>query len=146
MHMKKVSDIFRRKGFTNVTISPDAMVRDALRLMAEKNIGSVVIMKDDQYIGLFTERDYARKVILHGRSSDELTVSEIMSEYLPHTSLEHSLEECMEMMSNHNVRYLPVFEGDRYVGVISIIDVVKETMLAQQDRIEHLQNYIHGSV
>jgi len=144
--MKKVSDIFRRKGFTNVTISPDAMVRDALRLMAEKNIGSVVIMKDDQYIGLFTERDYARKVILHGRSSDELTVSEIMSEYLPHTSLEHSLEECMEMMSNHNVRYLPVFEGDRYVGVISIIDVVKETMLAQQDRIEHLQNYIHGSV
>jgi CBS domain-containing protein len=146
MHMKKVSDIFRRKGFTNVTISPDAMVRDALRLMAEKNIGSVVIMKDDQYIGLFTERDYARKVILHGRSSDELTVSEIMSEYLPHTSLDHSLEECMEMMSNHNVRYLPVFEGDRYVGVISIIDVVKETMLAQQDRIEHLQNYIHGSV
>ena len=144
--MKKVSDIFRRKGFTNVTISPDAMVRDALRLMAEKNIGSVVIMKDDQYIGLFTERDYARKVILHGRSSDELTVSEIMSEYLPHTSLDHSLEECMEMMSNHNVRYLPVFEGDRYVGVISIIDVVKETMLAQQDRIEHLQNYIHGSV
>ena len=144
--MKKVSDIFRRKGFTNVTISPDAMVRDALRLMAEKNIGSVVIMKDDQYIGLFTERDYARKVILHGRSSDELTVSEIMSEYLPHTSLEHSLEECMEMMSNPNVRYLPVFEGDRYVGVISIIDVVKETMLAQQDRIEHLQNYIHGSV
>lgn len=144
--MKKVADIFKRKGFTNVTISPDAMVREALRLMAEKNIGSVVIMQDEQYIGLFTERDYARKVILHGRSSDELTVSEIMSEYLPHISQEHSLDECMEMMSNHNVRYLPVFEGDRYIGVISIIDVVKETMLAQQDRIEHLQNYIHGSV
>jgi CBS domain-containing protein len=144
--MKKVSDIFRRKGFSNVTIGPDAMVREALRLMAEKNIGSVVIMKDEQYIGLFTERDYARKVILHGRSSDDLTVSEIMSEYLPQTSMESTLEECMEMMSNHNVRYLPVFEGDRYVGVISIIDVVKETMLAQQDRIEHLQNYIHGSV
>ncbi len=144
--MKKVADIFKRKGFTNVTIGPDAMVREALRLMAEKNIGSVVIMRDEQYIGLFTERDYARKVILHGRSSDELTVSEIMSEYLPQISLEHSLEECMEMMSNHNVRYLPVFESGKYVGVISIIDVVKETMLAQQDRIEHLQNYIHGSV
>jgi predicted transcriptional regulator len=103
-------------------------------------------MENDRYIGLFTERDYARKVILHGRSSDELTVSEIMSEYLPQISLNHSLEECMEIMTNHNLRYLPVFEADGYVGVISIIDVVKETILAQQDRIEHLQNYIHGSV
>ncbi|MCE2834249.1 MAG: CBS domain-containing protein [Chitinophagaceae bacterium] len=144
--MKKVADIFKRKGFSNVTISPDAFVREALKLMAEKNIGSVVIMENDRYIGLFTERDYARKVILHGRSSDELTVSEIMSEYLPQISLNHSLEECMEIMTNHNLRYLPVFEADGYVGVISIIDVVKETILAQQDRIEHLQNYIHGSV
>ena len=146
MAMKKVSDIFKRKGFSNVTIGPNAFVLDALKMMAEKNIGSVVIMDNDRYLGLFTERDYARKVILHGRSSDELTVSEIMSEYLPHISLNHSLEECMEMMTHHNVRYLPVFEADRYVGVISIIDVVKETILAQQDRIEHLQNYIHGSV
>jgi len=144
--MKKVADIFKRKGFSNVTIGPDAFVREALKLMAEKNIGSVVIMENDRYIGLFTERDYARKVILHGRSSDELTVSEIMSEYLPQISLNHSLEECMEIMTNHNLRYLPVFEGEEYVGVISIIDVVKETILAQQDRIEHLQNYIHGSV
>jgi CBS domain-containing protein len=144
--MKKVADIFKRKGFSNVTIGPDAFVREALKLMAEKNIGSVVIMENDRYIGLFTERDYARKVILHGRSSDELTVSEIMSEYLPQISLNHSLEECMEIMTNHNLRYLPVFEADGYVGVISIIDVVKETILAQQVRIEHLQNYIHGSV
>lgn len=144
--MKKVADIFKRKGFSNVTIGPDAFVREALKLMAEKNIGSIVIMENDRYIGLFTERDYARKVILHGRSSDELTVSEIMSEYLPQISLNHSLEECMEIMTNHNLRYLPVFEGEEYVGVISIIDVVKETILAQQDRIEHLQNYIHGSV
>lgn len=144
--MKKVSDIFKRKGFSNVTIGADAFVLEALKLMAEKNIGSVVIMDKDRYLGLFTERDYARKVILHGRSSDELKVSEIMSEYLPHISLNHSLEECMEMMSQHNVRYLPVFEDTRYIGVISIIDVVKETILAQQDRIEHLQNYIHSSV
>lgn len=144
--MKKVSDIFKRKGFSNVTIAPDAFVLDALRLMAERNIGSVVVMVDERYLGLFTERDYARKVILHGRSSDELTVSEVMSEYLPQISLNHSLEECMEMMTHHNVRYMPVFEADKYIGVISIIDVVKETILAQQDRIEHLQNYIHGSV
>lgn len=144
--MKKVSDIFKRKGFSNVTIGPDAFVLEALKMMAEKNIGSVVIMENDRYIGLFTERDYARKVILHGRSSDELTVSEIMSEFLPRISLNHSLEDCMEIMTNHNLRYLPVFEGDDYIGVISIIDVVKETILAQQDRIEHLQNYIHGSI
>jgi CBS domain-containing protein len=146
MAMNKVSDIFNRKGFSNVTIAPDAFVLDALRLMAERNIGSVVVMVHERYLGLFTERDYARKVILHGRSSDELTVSEVMSEYLPQISLNHSLEECMEMMTHHNVRYLPVFEADKYIGVISIIDVVKETILAQQDRIEHLQNYIHGSV
>jgi CBS domain-containing protein len=144
--MKKVSDIFKRKGFSNFTIGPGAFVLEALKMMAEKNIGSVVIMDNDRYIGLFTERDYARKVILHGRSSDELTVSEIMSEYLPRISLNHSLEDCMEIMTNHNLRYLPVFEGDDYIGVISIIDVVKETILAQQDRIEHLQNYIHGSI
>lgn len=146
LRMKNVSDIFKRKGFNNVTIAPEATVREALKIMADKNIGSVVVMQSDQYIGLFTERDYARKVILHGKNSNELTVAEIMSEYLPKVSQLHSLEDCMEIMTNHNIRYLPVFEEDKYVGVISIIDVVKETILAQQDRIEHLQNYIHGSV
>jgi CBS domain-containing protein len=144
--MKNVSDIFKRKGFNNVTITPDATVREALKMMADKNIGSVVVMEEERYIGLFTERDYARKVILHGKNSNELAVSEIMSEYLPRVSQQHSLEECMEIMTNHNIRYLPVFDVDRYIGVISIIDVVKETILAQQDRIEHLQNYIHGAV
>ena len=143
--MRTVSDIFKRKGFSNVTIEPDATVREALRIMAERNIGSVVVMKDDAYIGLFTERDYARKVILHGKNSNELNVSDIMSEYLPKVASGTSLEECMQIMTNHNIRYLPVFDEDRYTGIISIIDVVKETILAQQDRIEHLQNYIHSS-
>ena len=144
--MKNVSDIFKRKGYGNVTISPDATVRDALKLMAEKNIGSVVVMNETEYVGLFTERDYARKVILHGKSSSELSVSEIMSEYLPKVNLTTSVDECMEIMTNHNIRYLPVFDEDKYVGVVSIIDVVKETILAQQGRIEDLQNYIHGSM
>jgi CBS domain-containing protein len=143
--MNKVSDIFKRKGFSNVTVDPDATVREALKIMADRNIGSVVVMKGDSYIGLFTERDYARKVILHGKNSNELSVSDIMSEYLPRVSSDTSLEECMQVMTNHNIRYLPVFDGDRYTGIISIIDVVKETILAQQDRIEHLQNYIHSS-
>jgi CBS domain-containing protein len=144
--MKKVSDIFKRKGLSNVTVTPDTAVITALRIMAEKNIGSVVVMQNDSYMGIFTERDYARKVILHGKSSSELTVGEIMSEYLPKVTPQHSLEECMEIMTNHNVRYLPVFEGEDYVGIISIIDVVKETILAQKDTIEHLQNYIHQSM
>jgi CBS domain-containing protein len=143
--MTKVADIFKRKGFSNVTVLPESTVRDALRLMAEKNIGSVVVMRDETYLGLFTERDYARKVILHGKSSSKLAVSEIMSEHLPTVSPGHSLEDCMEIMTRHNIRYLPVFEGLAYYGIISIIDVVKETILAQQNRIEHLENYIHGS-
>ena len=81
--MKTVADIFKRKGKNNITVAPDSKVLDALKIMAEKNIGSVVVMEDDKYCGLFTERDYARKVILHGKSSSELQVGEIMSEYLP---------------------------------------------------------------
>jgi CBS domain-containing protein len=142
--MKNVSDIFKRKGLHNVTVSADTTVLDALKLMAEKNIGSVVVMEQERYIGLLTERDYARKVILHGKSSAELTVGEIMSEYLPRVSPRTSLEECMEVMTNHNIRYLPVFEGEDYVGVISIIDVVKETIIEQRDTIESLQQYIHS--
>lgn len=141
--MKKVADIFKRKGAQNISIEITAPVLDALKLMADKNIGSVVVMKDQHYMGLFTERDYARKVILHGKSSSELTVGEIMSEYLPKISLNTSMEECMEVMTNHNIRYLPVFEGDNYIGVISIIDVVKEEIMEQKNTIEDLQNYIH---
>jgi len=142
--MKNVADIFKRKGTHNITVTADTRVLDALKVMAEKNIGSVVVMENGKYCGLFTERDYARKVILHGKSSSELQVGEIMSEYLPSVTPRHKLDDCMEIMTNHNIRYLPVFENDEYIGVISIIDVVKETMLAQKETIEHLQNYLHS--
>lgn len=142
--MKTAADIFKRKGRNNVTIGPDATVLEALRIMAEKNIGSIIVMEGDAYRGLFTERDYARKVILHGKSSSELSVGEIMSEYLPQVTPTHSLDDCMEIMSNHNIRYLPVFENGEFFGVLSVIDVVKETMLAQKDTIEHLQQYINS--
>jgi CBS domain-containing protein len=142
--MKKVADIFQRKGLVNITIDPSSEVIQALKLMAEKNIGSVVVMKDNEYLGLFTERDYARKVILHGKNSSDLTVGEVMSSYLPTVSPSATLEECMGLMTNHNIRYIPVFESEQYIGVISIIDVVKETIMDQQDTIENLQNYIHS--
>ena len=141
--MKKVADIFKRKGLHNITIDANAPVLEALKLMAEKNIGSVVVMQDGRYMGLLTERDYARKVVLHGKNSSELTVAEIMLEYLPKVGLNNTVEECMEVMTNHNVRYLPVFESDEYVGVVSIIDVVKETIYEQRNQIEALQTYIH---
>src|SRR6188474_2055308 len=114
--MKTVADIFKRKGRNNITVTLDTTVLDALRIMAEKNIGSVVVMQNDKYCGLLTERDYARKVILHGKASADLQVGEIMSEYLPQVSLSASLEACMEIMTNHNIRYLPVFEEDEYIG------------------------------
>ncbi|MEY3348977.1 MAG: CBS domain-containing protein [Bacteroidota bacterium] len=141
--MKKIADIFKRKGTNNIVISPDEPVLNALKIMAEKNIGSVVVMNGQQYMGLITERDYARKVILHGKTSSELTVGEIMSSFLPKASLQSTIEECMEVMTNHNIRYLPVFEEDTYIGVVSIIDVVKETIHAQKNTIEDLQNYIN---
>jgi len=142
--MKKVSQILSRKGSNVVTITPDITVLDALKQMAEKNIGSIVVMENGQYIGVLTERDYARKVILKGKSSTTTLVSEIMSTGLPRITPDNSLETCMQIMSENNIRYLPVFENDQLCGIISINDVIKETILTQKETIEHLQNYIHS--
>lgn len=144
-YMKNVSDIFKRKGLFTVSIGSNEPVLEALKLMSEKNIGSVVVMDHDEYVGLLTERDYARKVILFGKKSSDITVGEIMSQYLPKISLLHTVDECMEMMTTQNLRYLPVFEDEKYIGVISIIDVVKQKMMEQDDKIEDLQFYIHSA-
>lgn len=142
--MKNVSHIFQRKGTQNIIVSPDTLVLDALKIMADQNIGSVVVMHEGKYCGLFTERDYARKVILHGKSSNELQVAEIMSEYLPHVTPSHKVDECMQIMTGHNIRYLPVFDQDTFIGIISIIDVVRETILEQKETIDQLHHYIHS--
>jgi len=140
--MKKVSQILSRKGSSVITITPDITVLDALKQMAEKNIGSIVVMENGQYVGVLTERDYARKVILKGKSSTTTLVHEIMSTGLPRITPDNSLETCMQIMSENNIRYLPVFENDQLCGIISINDVIKETILTQKETIEHLQNYI----
>lgn len=142
--MKKVSQILSRKGSNVVTITPDITVLDALKQMAEKNIGSIVVLEDGRYVGVLTERDYARKVILKGKSSTTTLVKEIMSTGLPRITPDNSLETCMQIMSENNIRYLPVFENDELCGIISINDVIKETILTQKETIEHLQNYIHS--
>ncbi|MGZ3757747.1 MAG: CBS domain-containing protein [Mucilaginibacter sp.] len=142
--MKKVSDILTRKGGDVISIDADTSVLDALRLMSEKNIGSVIVTEDGEYAGLLTERDYARKVILKGKSSDETTVREIMSTGLPRILPNSSIETCMHIMSETNIRYLPVFREDHLVGIISINDVVTETILSHEATIEHLKSYIQS--
>jgi CBS domain-containing protein len=142
--MKKVSNILKRKGTNVITITPDITVLDAIKQMAEKNIGSIVVVENNEYIGLLTERDYARKVVLKGKSSTSTLVKEIMTTGLPRITPDNSVDTCMQIMSENNIRYLPVFENDDLCGIISINDVIKETILTQKETIEHLQNYIHS--
>jgi len=142
--MRKVADILKRKGSHVETVQSELTVIDALRLMADKNIGSVAIAQNDKFIGLMTERDYSRKVILKGRSSSETTVGEIMNTEYPSVVGNDSIEHCMELMSSNNLRYLPVVEQGKLTGIVSINDVVTETILTQKETIEHLQNYIHS--
>jgi len=142
--MRKVTDILARKGNAVVSIDAATSVLNALKLMADKNIGSVIITEQDQYAGLLTERDYARKVVLKGKSSEETIVRDIMSTDLPSIAPADSIEKCMHLMSEGNVRYLPVFDDDSLIGIISINDVVTETILSHEQTIEHLQSYIHS--
>ena len=141
--MNTVAQILSHKGNAVATIPAGTKVLDALKIMADKNIGSVVVTDQNQnYLGIVTERDYSRKVILKGKSSTDTSVEEIMSDDLPHVAAHHTIDYCMELMTEKNIRYLPVFSGDDLKGIISMSDVVKQTILMQQETIEHLQQYI----
>ena len=142
--MNHVKDILSRKGRNAISVLPDTTVLDALKVMADNNIGSVMVMKDGKYMGIVTERDYSRKVILKGKNSTDTKVSEIMSADLPHIKPDDTIEHCMELMTNSNIRYLPVFKNDHLEGIISVTDVVKETILKQQQTIRHLDSYINS--
>lgn len=142
--MNNVASVLSRKNFMPVTVTPDTSVIEALGIMAIKNIGSLVVMDGDRYLGIVTERDYSRKVILKGKHSNETRVEEIMSTDLPHISPADSIEHCMELMSGQNIRYMPVFDNGKLTGIISMTDVVKETILAQKETINQLHNYINS--
>ena len=142
--MNTVSFVLNRKNFSPVIVAPQTTVLEALRLMAEKNIGSLVVMDGDNYKGIVSERDYSRKVILKGKSSTDTMVEEIMSTDLPHINPSDKIEHCMELMSTKNIRYLPVFESGKLTGIISMSDVVRETILEQKETINHLKSYIHS--
>jgi CBS domain-containing protein len=141
--MNKISSIMERKGSTVVGVAPGSTVVNALEIMSEKNIGSVIVLENGRYLGIMTERDYSRKVILKGKNSHDTRVSEIMSTDLPSVKPSDSIEHCMELMTQHNIRYMPVFDNDKLAGIISISDVVKETILSQKETISHLESYIH---
>jgi CBS domain-containing protein len=142
--MNTVSSLLSRKGRSSITVSPDTSVIEALKLMAEKNIGSVIVTNGDHYLGIVTERDYSRKIVLRGKNSSETKVSEIMSSDLPAVTPADSIEHCMELMTTKNIRYMPVFENNKLAGIVSMSDVVKETILAQKETINQLQTYIQS--
>lgn len=142
--MNTVSSILSRKGRSSVTVAPDTSVSEALQIMAEKNIGSVVVMQGEEYLGIMTERDYSRKVILKGKHSTSTQVSEIMSTDMPSVKPNDTVEHCMEVMTSKNIRYMPVLENHKLTGIISMSDIVKETIIMQKDTITHLESYIRN--
>lgn len=144
--MRKVADILRRKGNKVTTVASATRVFDALEIMAHQNIGSVVVVDQGEFKGIMTERDYSRKVVLKHKSSAECTVAEIMTEVseFPVINLSDSVDDCMKIMSEQNIRYLPVIDEGTLAGIISINDVVTETILTQRETIEQLQNYIQS--
>jgi CBS domain-containing protein len=142
--MKLVCHLLDAKGRDVVSIAPDASVLDAIRLMSDKGIGALVVMNGNSLAGIVTERDYARKVILKGRASDATRVSEIMTVDVVTTTGTESVEKCMNTVTDKRIRHLPVVEGGKVCGIISIGDLVKAIISDQQQAIEQLEQYISG--
>jgi CBS domain-containing protein len=142
--MTTVRQLLQTKGADVVSVTPDSNVLDALKLMAQREIGAVLVIESGRLIGIMSERDYARKVILKGKSSQDTRVREIMTERVVYARPDQTVPECMALMTNKRIRHLPVLEGERLVGVLSIGDLVKETISEQEFIIRQLENYIHG--
>ncbi len=140
--MNPIRQILQLKGELVWTIAPDQTVFEALRLMAEKDIGALVVVQDGRIVGVLSERDYARKVILVGKSSKETLVSEIMTTPVTTIHPDQTVEEAMEMMTHHHVRHLPVVENDQLVGILSIGDVVRNIIYRQRETIKEMSNRI----
>ena len=140
--MLAVKNIIQRKGNQVWSVKPDTKVYDILQLMADKNIGAVLVMENDKIEGIFSERDYARKVALEGKSSRQLPVKEIMSSKVLFVNPERSAEECMALMIKKRIRHLPVIENNKLQGLISIGDVVKAVLDDKDYVIDQLEQYI----
>ena len=142
--MKTVRDILEVKGRMVWSVHLGSTVFDALSLMAEKEIGALVVLDEARVAGIISERDYARKVILHGRASPTTRVEEIMTSHVAYTHLDQSIEECMAIMTDKRIRHLPVLQDGKLIGIISIGDLVKAIIADQKFMIEQLERYITG--
>ena len=144
--MKTLKQLLAEKNAVKplVVVAPDDTVFHALSIMADHNVGAVLVLNGEQLAGIFSERDYARKVILHGKSSRETLVREIMSERVAFVTLQNSLDECMALMTDKRVRHLPVMDDGKLLGLISIGDLVKDIISEKEFIIQQLQHYITG--
>ena len=142
--MKTVRQLLQAKGSQIYTIAPDARVFDALKLMAEKNVGALVVTEGGRLAGIMSERDYARKVILLSKSSHDIAVSDIMTAKVITVHPGQTVEECMTLMTEKRIRHLPVTDGERVIGMLSIGDLVKEVIAEQEATIKQLESYIHS--
>jgi CBS domain-containing protein len=143
--MGTVHRILRAKGNKILSISPDICVYNALEIMVENNVSSLVVVEDEKLVGIFTERDYARKVILKGKSSKETAIGEIMSVNVITVTPDSTIDECMQLMTGKFIRHLPVLEHGKMVGIVSIGDVVKYIIEEQKFIIENMEHYIVGN-
>ena len=143
--MKTVGDILKKKGDCIWSVTPETKVYDALQLMALKEIGAVVVIKDDDLIGIMSERDYARKVILYGKFSKDVSVGEIMTTNVIKVAPTQSIDECMLLMTNKKIRHLPVIHNGLLTGIISVGDVVSAVISEKESVITQLENYISGT-
>lgn len=142
--MALVAELLKRKGYTIYSVEPDQPVLEAIRRMADYGVGALLVMRGEQLLGVVSERDYARKIILKGRSSSDTPVRQIMSSPVISVRPTQSVAECMQLMTHRRVRHLPVIENDRVVGVLSIGDLVRSVVEEQQQTIQQLEQYIHG--
>ncbi|HTB68462.1 MAG TPA: CBS domain-containing protein [Steroidobacteraceae bacterium] len=142
--MAVVAQLLKQKRDTIYSVGPEAPVLEAIRLMAEHGVGALLVMQEQQLVGVVSERDYARKVILKGRSSSETSVRQIMSSPVFTVRPDQSVRECMQLVNDRRVRHLPVVEGERVVGVLSIGDLVRAVLEEQQKTIEELEQYIRS--
>lgn len=143
--MKNLKQLLGMKGGQVYTIAPDAKVIEALQLMAQKDVGALLVLDSGgKLAGIISERDYARKVILQGKSSQDISVREIMTAEVVRVQPSQTVEECMGLMTQRRVRHLPVCEGDKLVGLVSIGDLVKEVIAEQEQTIKQLESYIHS--
>jgi CBS domain-containing protein len=142
--MKSLKQLLSAKGSQVHFIDPDAKVIEALQLMAQKDIGALLVMAGGRVVGIMSERDYARKVILHGKSSQDIAVRDIMTSGVVTVDPSKTVEDCMSLMTQRRIRHLPVCEGDKLVGLVSIGDLVKEVIAEQEQTIRQLESYIHS--